>query len=330
MPFFFYVIRRVLFFIPMLIGISIISFVIIQLPPGDFLSVYIVQLESQGYRVTDDEVARLKERYGLDEPAYLQYFKWTRNIILYGDWGRSFAYDKPVIELIEERIVLSMFISLCTLLFTWTAGLFIGVYSATHQYSTLDYVATVVGFIGLSVPNFLLALIFIFIGIKYFDINIGGLVSSQYIIAPWNLAKIINMFQHIWVAIIVIGTAGTAGIIRVMRGSLLDELKKPYVITARSKGLSERKLLWKYPVRTAVNPFISTIGWLLPAIVSGEALTAIVLNIPTTGPLLLEALMTQDMYLAGSMILILSTLTIVGTLISDLLLAYIDPRIRYR
>jgi len=313
----------------MLIGISIISFVIIQLPPGDFLSMYIMQLKSQGYEVTEDEVARLKERYGLDEPMYAQYFKWIKNIILYGDLGRSFSYDKPVRELIEERILLSMFISLCTLLFTWVVGLFIGVYSAIHQYSISDYVLTVFGFIGLATPNFLLALVFIFIGIKYFNVNIGGLVSSQYVTAPWNLAKVLNMFQHIWVAIIVIGTAGTASIIRVMRGTLLDELRKPYVTTARCKGLSERKLLWKYPVRVAVNPFMSTIGWLLPGIVSGEALTAIVLNIPTTGPLLLEALMTQDMYLAGSFILILSTLTVVGTLISDLLLAYIDPRIRY-
>jgi len=291
---------------------------------------YIAQMESTGYEITKDEIARLKERYGLDDPIYVQYFKWIKNIILYSDLGRSFSYDKPVKELIEERILLTMFISVCTLLFTWTTGLFVGIYSATHQYSTLDYVVTVIGFIGLAVPNFLLALLFIFVGIRYFNVNIGGLVSAEYVLAPWSFAKVLNMFQHIWIVIIVVGTSGTAGLIRVMRGTLLDELKKPYVTTARSKGLSERKLLWKYPVRIAINPLISTIGWLLPAIVSGEALASIVLNIPTIGPLLLEALMSQDMYLAGSMILILSSLTVIGTLISDILLAYIDPRIRYR
>jgi len=329
MSIFHYVIRRIIFFVPLLIGVSIISFVIIQLPPGDYLDSYIADLERKGYIVTEDEVVRLIEQYGLDDPIYMQYFTWMKNIILHGNWGRSFLYDAPVIELLKERVPLSMLISICSLLFAWVVGLFVGVYSATRQYSTLDYAFTTLGFIGLSVPNFLLALLFIFIGIKYFNVNIGGLVSAQYVTAPWSLAKTLNMFQHIWIAVIVVGTAGTAGIIRVMRGTLLDELRKPYVTTARSKGLSERKLLWKYPVRTAINPFISTIGWILPAIISGEALTAIVLNIPTTGPLLLEALMTEDMYLAGSLILILSTLTVVGTLISDILLACIDPRITY-
>ncbi|MGQ9629326.1 MAG: ABC transporter permease [bacterium] len=330
MSFLSYVARRALLLIPLLIGISIISFVVIQIPPGDFLSVYITQLESRGYRITEEEVAKLKERYGLNYPIYVQYFIWMKNIVLYGDLGRSFSYDKAVSVLIKERIALSMLISICTLLFTWVVGLFIGVFSATHQYSVWDYIITFLGFIGISLPGFLIALMFIFVGIKYFNVNLSGLFSPQYVTAPWSLGKVLNMFQRIWVVILVLGIGGTAGVIRVMRGSLLDELRKPYVTTGRCKGLSERNLLWRYPVRIAINPFMSTIGWLVPGIVSGEALASIVLNVPTTGPLLLEALKTQDMYLAGSFILILSTLTVIGTLISDLLLAYIDPRIRYQ
>lgn len=324
-----YLLRRILFIFPMLIGISIISFIIIQLPPGDFLSMYIMQLQSRGYKLAEDEIARLKERYGLDDPIYIQYFKWIWNIIRYGDLGRSFSYDKQVTELISERIALSAFISICTLLFSWGIGFFIGVYSATHQYSIGDYIFTFLGFIGMSLPGFLLALIFIYVSLTYLKYNPMGLFSSQYLTEPWSFTKLLDMLKHIWGAVIVLGVGGTASIIRIIRGCLLDELRKQYVITARAKGLPERKLLFKYPVRIAVNPLLSTIGWLLPGIFSGEALASIVLNIPTNGPLLLEALMTQDMYLAGSFVLILSTLVILGSLISDILLAWVDPRIRY-
>jgi peptide/nickel transport system permease protein len=313
----------------MLIIISIISFVIIQLPPGDFLTMYIMQLQSRGYQLAQEEVARLAERYGLNDPLYVQYFKWIKNIILHGDLGRSFQYDKPVSVLIKERIGLTMLISICTVFLTWIIAIPIGIYSATHQYSIFDYLFTFLGFIGVSLPGFLIALIFIYIGIAYLGINITGLFSPQFADASWSLGKFIDMLKHIWVPIVVIGINGTAGMIRTMRGCLLDELSKPYVVTARAKGLPERKLLIKYPVRVAINPILSTIGWLLPGIVSGETLAAIVLNIPTTGPLLLTALRSQDMYLAGSFILILSALTLLGSLISDILLAWIDPRIRY-
>jgi peptide/nickel transport system permease protein len=330
MSFLSYIIRRLLLLVPLLLGISVISFVVIQLPPGDFLTTYVTQLRTRGYEVTEAEVARLESQYGLNQPAAVQYFIWMRNIVLHGDLGRSFNYDQPVSELIAERILLSVIVSLCTIIFTWVAGLLIGVFSATHQYSVGDYIATTIGFIGISLPGFLIALFLIFVGLRWFHVNLTGLFSQQYLTAPWSVGKVLNMFQRLWVIVIVLGIGGTAGIIRVMRASLLDELKKPYVTTGRCKGMSERTLLWRYPVRIAVNPFISTIGWLLPGIFSGEALASIVLNVPTTGPLLLSALQNQDMYLAGSFILILSTLTVLGTVISDILLAYVDPRIRYQ
>jgi peptide/nickel transport system permease protein len=330
MSFLSYLVRRLLLVIPLLLGISIISFVVIQLPPGDFLTTYVTQLRTRGYEVTESEVARLEQQYGLNKPPAAQYFIWIRNIVLHGDLGRSFNYDKPVSELIGERIILSMVVSICTILFTWVVGLLIGVFSATHQYSVGDYIATTIGFIGISLPGFLIALFMIFIGLRWFHVNLTGLFSQAYLTARWSLGKIFNMFSRLWVIVLVLGIGGTAGIIRVLRASLLDELKKPYVTTGRCKGLSERTLLWRYPVRIAINPFISTIGWLLPGIFSGEALASIVLNVPTTGPLLLAALQNQDMYLAGSFILILSTLTVLGTVISDILLAWVDPRIRYQ
>lgn len=324
-----YILRRFIAFIPMLIIISIVSFIVIQLPPGDFLTTYIMQLQSRGYRLAQEEIARLADRYGLNDPLYIQYFKWIRNIIFYRDLGRSFQYDRPVSSLIGERIGLTMLISILTIIFTWIVSIPIGIYSATHQYSIFDYVFTFLGFIGVSLPGFLIALIFIYIGIAYLGINVTGLFSPQYAEAPWSLWKFIDLLKHVWVPVLIVGLNGTAGMIRTVRGCLLDELRQPYVITARAKGLSERKLLLKYPVRLAINPIVSTIGWLLPSIVSGETLAAIVLNIPTTGPLLLVALRSQDMYLAGSFVLILSSLTIMGTLISDILLAWLDPRIRY-
>jgi peptide/nickel transport system permease protein len=306
-----------------------LSFALIELPPGDYLTMYIIQLEQSGSQITEDVIARLTKQYGLDKPVYMRYLLWMWNIIRYGDFGRSFQWDKPVKEVIGERLSLTIIVSLCTLLFVWGVSVPIGIYAATHQYSILDYVLSFVGFIGMSVPSFLLALVLMYVSLAYLDISVTGLFSPEYLDAPWSWARVVDLLQRLWVPVVVIGLAGTASLIRVMRSTLLDELRKPYVTTARAKGLKEHRLLFKYPVRVAINPMISTIGWLLPSIVSGSAIVSIVLNLPTTGPMLLRALMFQDMYLAGSFVLLLSMLTIVGTLISDILLAVLDPRIRY-
>ncbi len=311
-----------------LLLVSVVAFIIIQLPPGDYLTSYIIQLKQSGQEVDKSQLAALKEQYGLDQPIYVQYFKWVRGM-LHGDFGRSFQWNKPVSELIGERLMLTVVISLITFVFTYAVAIPIGIYSATHQYSKGDYIFTVFGFAGLATPNFLFALVLMFMVYKYLGLSVGGLFSSQYQLAPWTLAKVVDMIKHLPIPIFVIGTAGTAGLIRVMRGCLLDELKKQYVITARAKGVSERTLLFKYPVRLAINPIISTIGWVLPGIVSGETITAIVLSLPTTGPLLFRALLSQDMYLAGSMIMLLVFLMVIGTFISDILLVWIDPRISY-
>lgn len=324
-----YILGRILQFVPLLIIVSVLSFTLIELPPGDYLTMYIIQLEQSGTQVSEDVIARLTRQYGLDKPVYMRYLLWMWNIIRYGDFGRSFQWNKPVKEVIGERLTLTIVVSLCTLLFVWGVSVPIGIYAATHQYSVLDYALTFLGFVGMSVPSFLLALVLMYVSLAYLDISVTGLFSPEYIDAPWSWARVADLLQRLWVPILVIGLAGTASLIRVMRGTLLDELRKPYVTTARAKGLKEQKLLFKYPVRVAINPMISTIGWLLPSIVSGSAIVSIVLNLPTTGPMLLRALMYQDMYLAGSFVLLLSTLTIVGTLISDILLAVFDPRIRY-
>jgi len=321
--------HRVLQLIPLLIAISIIVFVIIQLPPGDFLTTYIQQLELSGSKVDASTIISLKQQYGLDQPMYMQYFIWMKNIILHGDLGRSFQWNLPVSQVIGERLGLTMAISVLTLIFVWVVAIPIGIYSATHQYSILDYVFTFIGFIGLAVPGFLIALILVYAVFVNTGLSITGLFSPEFQDAPWSWDKIVNMMQRIWLPIVVIGMSGTAGLIRVTRGMLLDELQKQYVITARAKGVEERRLLFKYPVRMAINPLISTIGWTLPSIISGEAIVSIVLNMPTTGPILLKALMFQDMYLAGSFLLILSVLTVIGTLLSDILLAVVDPRIRF-
>lgn len=323
-----YVLRRFIYMIISLWTISIVTFVIIQLPPGDYLSFYVLRLEERGIRLNEEEIVLLREQFGLDEPVYIQYFKWVGRA-LQGDFGRSFAMNRPVSELIGERLTLTIVISLFTLVFTYLVAIPIGIYSATHQYSAADYTFTTLGFAGLATPNFFFALLLMLLFFKYFGLSIGGLFSPEYLRAGWSLAKFIDMLKHLPIPIIVIGTAGTAGLIRVMRGCLLDELRKQYVITARAKGVKESSLLFKYPVRVAVNPIISTIGWTLPAIVSGETITAIVLSLPTTGPLLFKALMQQDMYLAGAFIMFLAILTVIGTLISDILLVWLDPRIRY-
>jgi peptide/nickel transport system permease protein len=323
-----YLIRRVAYMIVILLLLSVVSFTIIQLPPGDFLSSYIARLAETDSEVTEAELASLRMAYGLDLPMYQQYLKWFGGV-LRGEFGLSFEYNQPVGKLVGERFLLTIVLSLFTLVFTYVVAIPIGIYSATHQYSPGDYAATTVGFIGLATPNFRLALILMFIFYKVFGMNVGGLFSVEYLRADWSLAKFWDMMKHLPIPIIVIGTAGTASLIRVMRGSLLDELRKQYVITARTKGVSERTLLFRYPVRIALNPIISTIGWILPAIVSGSTITALVLNLPTTGPLLFGALLSQDMYLSATILMLLSTLTVIGTFISDILLAVVDPRIRY-
>ncbi len=314
--------------IPTVIIISIVAFIVIELPPGDFLTSYIVQLESQGAQVTEAEIAALELRYGLSMPVYLRYFKWVGGI-LRGDYGMSWNWNRPVAELIVERLPYTLMLSLGSLIFVYVVAIPIGIYSAVKQYTIGDYFFTAVGFLGLATPNFLLAIVLMFVFFTQFGVSIGGLFSVAYRDAPWSIAKVRDLINHLWVPIIVIGTAGTAGLIRIMRGVLLDELGKDYVRTARAKGQKESKVIFKHAVRIALNPIISLAGFQLPRLISGAAITSIVLSLPTTGPLLFEALLTQDMYLAGSLIFILSILTVIGTFLSDLILVWVDPRIKY-
>ena len=323
-----YITRRILFMIPTLAAISILSFAIIQLPPGDFLTSYAAQLSQEGDLVDEAELEALAQRYGLGQPVYVQYWKWIKGIATKGDWGQSMEWQKPVAELIWERLALTVVLSMSALLVSWFIAIPIGVYSATNQYSILDYSMTAFSFIGLGVPGFLLALIVLYLAHSQLDMNVGGLFSEEYMLAPWSWAKIMDMLAHIWVPMFIVAISSTAGNIRITRANLLDELNKPYVETARAKGVKETKLIWKYPVRVAMNPFFSTVGWSLASLISGTTLVAMVLSLQTTGPMLLRSLTAQDMYLAGTFLFMLSTLTIIGTLISDVLLAIVDPRIR--
>ena len=322
-----YIVRRLVMMIPTLVLVSIVSFAIIQLPPGDYLTSYVSQLASMGELVDESTIQSLKDRYGLGQPIYVQYLRWVGNM-LQGDFGQSMEWNRPVWDLLWERLPLTFVLSLATLLLTWIVAFPIGVYSAVKQYSLGDYIATFIGFLGLATPDFLLALVLMWVFFAFFNQSVGGLFSTDFQSAPWSLAKVWDLMKHLALPMIVLGASGTASLIRIMRANLLDELHKPYVVTARSKGLSESRLLLKYPVRAALNPFVSTAGWYLPALVSGSTIVAVVLNLPITGPLLLRALMSQDMYLAGSFIFMLSALTIFGTLISDIMLAWLDPRIR--
>lgn len=324
-----YILRRIILVIPTLLAILVVTFVIIQLPEGDYLTNYITELEATGAILDESEIEALKTRYGLNDPIYVQFAKWTGQM-LQGNFGISFQWNRPVAELIGERLLLTVVISLVTLLFTWLVAIPVGVYSATHQYSALDYLFTFFGFIGRGVPSFMIALILMWIALSRFGVSAGGLFSNQFRNAPWSWARVADLIRHLWVPLVVLGIGSTASLIRTMRANLLDELSRPYVETARAKGLTERKVLWKYPVRVALNPFVSTVGWALPALFSGSTIVSVVLSLPTTGPLLLDALLAQDMYLAGAILLFLSVLTVIGTLISDILLAAIDPRIQLR
>ena len=309
--------------------ITMIAFAVIQLPPGDYVSQLVTEMRGQGMdRIDPAVIEQLREQYGLNDPLYVQYFKWIRNIIFEGDFGYSLALKRDARDLILERLPMTFMVTLSTIIFVWAIALPIGVFSASNKYSLGDYFVTFIGFIGLATPNFLFALILMYLSYKYGGNALIGLFSPEYVTAPWSWGKFMDLLQHLFIPMIIIGTSFTAGLIRTMRANLLDELNRPYVDAARSKGLSETKLLWKYPVRYALNPFIATIGWSLPGLVAGEVIVSIVLNLPTSGPVLFNALKEQDMYVAAGFILVLSSLTVIGTFISDVLLAILDPRIR--
>ena len=322
-----FIAHRLLLMFPTVFAISILSFMIVQLPPGDFVSTVVAALEESGEPLAKQEEAILRERYGLDQPAYVQYLKWLGRLIR-GDLGRSLQWSQPVKMVLAQRIPWSVTISLMALILVYLIGIPIGTISATRQYSIADYFFTVVGFIGLAIPDFLFALILLWL---YFLVtgNVAlGLFSQQYLMAPWSLAKVLDLLNHLWMPALVVATAGTAGLIRIMRANLLEELQKPYVMVARAKGLPERRMLYKYPLRIALNPVVSTVGWTLPRLVNGELLVSMVLGLPTIAPVFINALREEDVFLAGSIVLILSVLTVFGTLISDILLGWVDPRIR--
>jgi peptide/nickel transport system permease protein len=322
-----YIARRIVLAIFTVWAVSVLAFVIIQLPPGDYITSYIAQMAATGSIVSEQEAENLRIQYGLDQSIYVQYYKWMA-MIVQGNFGMSMEWRRPVAEVIGDRLWLTVIVSFAALLLTWVLALPIGIYSAVRQYSLGDYAFTFIGFIGLAVPNFLLALVILYLGFVFFDANIGGLFSVEYQDAPWSLARFWDMLKHLPVPALILGLAGTAQQIRIMRANLLDELRKPYVVTARAKGLSEAKVIVKYPVRVALNPFASTIGYLFPYIVSGSIIVSLVLSLPTVGPLLLKALIAQDMFLAGTIVLMLGVMTVIGTLISDIVLVWIDPRIR--
>ena len=322
-----YVVQRLGIMVPTLLVISFLVFVVIQAPPGDYLSVYIAELQSQGAAVDPAKIAAIRAQYGLDQPFVMQYLTWVVRLVQ-GDMGYSFEYGLPVSQLVGDKLLLTMVVSIATIAFIWIVSFPIAIYSATHQYSLGDYFASFLGFIGLATPSFLLALVLLYFAHIWFGVSIGGLMDPAYLDQAWSWPKIRSLLAHLWVPVIVIGTSGTAGMIRRLRANLLDELQKQYVTTGRAKGLPPGKLLRKYPLRMSLNPFVADIGSLLPEVVSGAVVVSVVMSLPTTGPMLLDALRSQDMYLAGSFLMFLALLTVIGVFISDLLLAVLDPRIR--
>lgn len=322
-----YILQRLLWIPLLLVLFSIMVFALVQAPPGDYLTSYIATLSASGSSMDQAQVDALEKQFGLDQPVHIQYLRWMQSL-LRGDMGLSLEYQRPNDELIGERLGLTIVLALAAFIFTWIVAIPIGIYSATHRNSILDYVITVINYSGVAIPNFMLALILMWVAYSYFDISITGLFSREFEQAPWSFAKVIDLLKHIWLPMIVIGVAGTARLTRVMRANLIDELNKPYMISGRARGLSEWQLVMKYPVRLAFNPLVSTIGWYLPELFSGSLIVATVMNLQNIGPLLLRSLTNQDMYLAGSILLIYCFLAIVGTLISDILLALVDPRIR--
>ncbi len=324
-----FIVMRLMRMIPQLFLISIVAFVIIQLPPGDYLTEHLNRLRESGQELDEAEIRRWEETYGLDKPMYVQYLKWIGNIITRFDFGYTFQWNKPVNEVIASRMWLTFVIALGSAIFTWAIAIPIGIFVAVKQYSLADYFFTFLGFIGLAVPGFLLAMVIMYVAYTKFGIRVGGLFSPEYQLEAWSWAKFVDLLQHIWVPIVLLGIGGTAGMIRTMRATMLDELRKQYVTVARSKGLSEYQVLLRYPVRLAINPIISGAMWLIPYLFSGGIIVEIVLNLPTAGPAMYRSLMGQDMYLAGSYILIIGVLTSLGALVSDILLAVVDPRIRF-
>jgi peptide/nickel transport system permease protein len=323
-----YLARRIAMFVPVLFAISLVSFVIIDLPPGDFVTSLAAERELAGNEFSPAEQHALRQAYSLDGNIAERYWSWLTGIVLHGDFGRSFDWQRPVADLLAERMPMTIAVSLTALVFTYAVGVPIAIYSATHQYSFADYAVTFLGFVGLAVPGFLLALVLLWFFYTVFGMNVSGLFSPEYATAPWSVGKLLNLLSRIWFPMIILGIGGTAGLIRMLRANLLDELQKPYVVTARAKGLPEGPLLFRYPVRIAINPIVSSISWLLPALVGGEAFVSIVLDLQTTGPLLLQAVLRHDLYLSASIVFILSALTVLGGLVADLVLAWLDPRIR--
>ncbi len=323
-----YILRRIIFMFPTLFLISVVSFIALQLPPGDYLTSYAAQLSAQGESVDAEAINSLRERYGLGEPVYVQYGKWVYGIVTRGDWGQSMEWQKPVSALIWERMGLTVALAVFSLLISWLIAIPIGVYTATHQYSLPDYLMSTFSFLGVGVPAFLWALIIMYFAQAQLGLNVGGLFSERFLTAPWSWDKVVDLFQHLWIPAVIVALVHTAAELRTTRANLLDELNKPYVELARAKGLSEGRLIWKYPVRVALNPFFSTVGWSLANRISDITLMSVVLSLETTGPMQLRALVSQDMYLAGSFLVLLSVLVVVGTLVSDILLAWADPRIR--
>ena len=322
-----YIVRRLLLAIATTWAISVVAFAIIQLPPGDFVDSYIARLSSSGSVVSAQEAEAMREQYGLNRPVWIQYGKWIARVVR-GDFGVSLEWNRPVTEVIGDRLWLTIVISVAAIILTWAIALPIGIYSAVRQYSIADYIFTFVGFIGLAVPNFLLALIIMYLAFRFLDAGVGGLFSPDYALAPWSWGKVWDLVRHLPLPALILALAGTAQLIRIMRANLLDELRRPYVTTARARGLQEWRVIVKYPVRAALNPFASTIGYLLPFVVSGSIVVSLVLSLPTVGPVLLRALVAQDMFLAGAIVLLLGLLTVIGTFLSDLVLMWIDPRIR--
>lgn len=322
-----YLAQRFLLAILTVWAVSVLSFFIIQLPAGDYVDAYIALQRETGTLVSTQEAENLRLQYGLDQPVYVQYAKWVA-LILQGNFGMSMEWRRPVLEVIGDRLALTIVVSVVALLFTWTVALPIGIYSAVRQYSIGDYLFTFVGFFGLATPSFLLALVILYLAFSLFGANVGGLFSSEFKLAPWSMAKVWDLAKHLPVPALILALSATAQLIRVMRANLLDEVRKPYVVTARARGLPERRVILKYPVRVALNPFASTLGYLFPHIVSGSIIVSVVLSLPTMGPVLLRSLQSQDMFLAGTIVLLIGVMTVIGTFISDMVLLLIDPRIR--
>lgn len=308
--------------------VSLTVFALIQLPPGDFVTSWAAQAAAAGEDVTPQMMEEMRRRFGLDQPVYMQYFTWIGKIIFEGDFGYSFEWNAPVSSLLGERMGLTLILTISTLILSWCIALPVGIYSAVRRYSLLDYAFTLTAFVSLAVPGFLLALVLMYLSVKYFNLDVTGLFSAEYANAPWSWGRVLDLLAHIWIPVIILGSEASAALIRIMRANLIDQLHMPYVVTARAKGLTETALLLKYPVRIALNPFVSTLGWTIPRLVSGAVIVSIVLNVPIAGPMLLQSLLSQDIYLSGAFLLLLCLMTVIGTLLSDILLVILDPRIR--